>query len=361
MRSRIILTPRQIAITNPDSNLHLEAKNFFIRHMRVLERCIAQWPMPEVEAQINGLRSAFSADVNRPFDLKPSFPYDSPSESSRSPETRRHSEQQVTIKPEQQYYQQSLQNGSLFPTPPISATVVTDTQANQMFHEYERDQMARQYHQIPPTSNPTNSMTPAEQWNPTPIIDQFATAFAIPQSALAPPSVSSYGSSPPVTLPQQNYHTQMPNQQYVPSPTSAGGYSAHHYTPSPTSQSMTNVPTFPSPHAHNLTQPQSRTTPGAYPPHHNTNSYFDPTYSQLPASNHIPAEQAYRNTSVGGNYEAPAANAGINGPVYVTPKEWQQSVASVYDPNGLKRKWDHDQQLGVQQQGHHLGQYGRIG
>lgn len=36
--------------------------------------------MPEMQAQIDSLRLAFSADVNRPFELKPTFPYGSPSE-----------------------------------------------------------------------------------------------------------------------------------------------------------------------------------------------------------------------------------------------------------------------------------------
>jgi hypothetical protein len=35
--------------------------------------------MPEVHAQINALREAFSADTNQPFELKPSFPFGSPS------------------------------------------------------------------------------------------------------------------------------------------------------------------------------------------------------------------------------------------------------------------------------------------
>lgn len=36
--------------------------------------------MPEIQAQIDALRLAFSADIKRPFELKPSFPYGSPSE-----------------------------------------------------------------------------------------------------------------------------------------------------------------------------------------------------------------------------------------------------------------------------------------
>lgn len=48
--------------------------------MRILEQCSGAWPMPEIQAQIDSLRLAFSADINRPFELKSTFPYGSPSE-----------------------------------------------------------------------------------------------------------------------------------------------------------------------------------------------------------------------------------------------------------------------------------------
>lgn len=28
-------------------------------------------------------------------------------------------------------------------------------------------------------------------------------------------------------------------------------------------------------------------------------------------------------------------------PVFVSPRDWQQSVASAFDPEGLKRRWDY--------------------
>jgi len=71
----------QVAITSPDPEFNSDARDFFTRHMRILERCSTAWPMPEIQAQIDSLRLAFSADTNRPFELKPSFPYGSPSES----------------------------------------------------------------------------------------------------------------------------------------------------------------------------------------------------------------------------------------------------------------------------------------
>lgn len=68
----------QVAITYPDPELSTDARDFFTRHMRVLERCSTSWPMADVQAQINSLREAFSADINKPFELKPSFPFGSP-------------------------------------------------------------------------------------------------------------------------------------------------------------------------------------------------------------------------------------------------------------------------------------------
>lgn len=56
---------------------------YFTRHMRLLEKCAPSWPIPEVQAQILSLRQAFSADINKPFELRPNFPYGSPSEGYR--------------------------------------------------------------------------------------------------------------------------------------------------------------------------------------------------------------------------------------------------------------------------------------
>jgi hypothetical protein len=46
--------------------------------MRILETCTPSWPMPEMHQQVNNLRQAFTADITKPFELKPSFPYGSP-------------------------------------------------------------------------------------------------------------------------------------------------------------------------------------------------------------------------------------------------------------------------------------------
>jgi hypothetical protein len=67
-----------VAITSPDPDLNSEARDYFTRHMRILEKVMGSWPMPDMQKQIDSVREAFSADVRKPFVLKPSFPYGSP-------------------------------------------------------------------------------------------------------------------------------------------------------------------------------------------------------------------------------------------------------------------------------------------
>ncbi|KAJ4193059.1 hypothetical protein NW759_016602 [Fusarium solani] len=75
-----------IAIVSPDPDFNTDAREFFTRHMRVLEKVMKAWSIPELEKQFNALREAFSADVQEPFVLKPTFPYGSHSSSPRASE-----------------------------------------------------------------------------------------------------------------------------------------------------------------------------------------------------------------------------------------------------------------------------------
>jgi hypothetical protein len=49
-----------------------------------METAMEAWPMPDLQKQIDAIREAFSADIRRPFVLKPSFPYGSPHPSNQS-------------------------------------------------------------------------------------------------------------------------------------------------------------------------------------------------------------------------------------------------------------------------------------
>ena len=78
----------QVAITSPDPELNSDAREFFTRHMRVLEKVMSAWPMADLQKQVDAVREAFSADTRKPFVLKPSFPYGSPHSSNQSTSPR---------------------------------------------------------------------------------------------------------------------------------------------------------------------------------------------------------------------------------------------------------------------------------
>lgn len=300
--------------------------------------------MPEVEAQILGLREAFSANLSRPFELKPSFPYGTPSERGRSPEERRLSEnpQHVPLGQDPQIYTNSFPQNALYATPPISARPLPEHSEQHLFHDFHGDENIPPYHHMPPASNTNNVATPTEPWNPTPIIDQFNTAFAIPPSALVPPPPSSYSSSPPVSLPQQNIH-QAQQQHYATPPMSMQSYQSHPYHPSPTSQPMANPQTYMH-QTQNRTQPQL--TPSHYAQNRPGNSYFDNSMDQkMPHLQQQPQVTTGYDT-MNGSYNTNAQYGNINAPVYVTSKEWQQSVAGVFDA-GSKRKRGYESQLAM--------------
>ncbi|KAI9047644.1 hypothetical protein LZ554_008355 [Drepanopeziza brunnea f. sp. 'monogermtubi'] len=142
-----------VAITSPDPDLNADAREYFTRHMRILEKCTSSWPMPDMQQQIDSLREAFSADTRKPFVLKPSFPYGSPGAINMTPprSTAAYRTHSLAQGMEQQHgSQQSLvmmaggQRGSQ-PQAPISTGV-------------------------PMAADPST-------WNPSRIFDQWNTTF----------------------------------------------------------------------------------------------------------------------------------------------------------------------------------------
>lgn len=79
---RNCLPMTQVAIVSPDTDMNSDAREFFTRHMRIMEQVMEVWNMPELQGQIDAVREAFSADTRKPFALKPSFPYGSPHQSN---------------------------------------------------------------------------------------------------------------------------------------------------------------------------------------------------------------------------------------------------------------------------------------
>lgn len=153
--------PNQIAITSPDPEFNSDAREFFTRHMRILERCSTAWPMPEIQAQIDSLRLAFSADTHRPFELKPSFPYGSPSEPYQpSPPMDAHYHPHLGNV-------QSRVGLNAYPiTPPISAGA-EDSKSDTSSQLQSLGMVPHQ----PPTTHPLDApLVDENSWDPTRII-----------------------------------------------------------------------------------------------------------------------------------------------------------------------------------------------
>lgn len=246
-----------VAITSPDPDFHTDARDYFTRHMRILERCSSAWPMPEIQAQIDSLRLAFSANINRPFELKPTFPYGSPSEPYQpSPTLETHYHPQPS-------QISNLQERAGFHPYPITPPISADTENSKAGTP-----------QLQPANilatHPVHTEAPLvdeNNWDPTRIINQWDMAFSFS------PAVNT--NSPPMPMPGTSQGVQ---------PTLVDQYALQYQQPAKIA----------------ATQPQS-----------------------------VPQPQ-------------------INGQqVVFTARDWQQSVASVYDPHGLKRRWNYSVDLGM--------------
>ncbi|KAI9812464.1 MAG: hypothetical protein M1827_004695 [Pycnora praestabilis] len=208
-----------VALTSPDPELNADAKDYFTRHMRILEQCASSWPMPEMQAQIDALREAFSADLRKPFELKLSFPYGSPPAPLHPSPIH-----EINYRPQNSSRQPSMEHPGLINyntqplTPPISAgdnDLKGDSPAVQSLVMMAGGQRQKQPMQqaLP--------MADSAAWNPTKIFDQWATAFGTPPVQPTPQT-----SPPPLRVSPTagNHHHDLPHlhdtlhQNYTHSP-----------------------------------------------------------------------------------------------------------------------------------------------
>lgn len=202
-----------VAITSPDPDFYTDAKDYFTRHMRILEHCTSAWPMPEMQTQIDALREAFSADTSKPFQLRASFPHGSPASTLRGspPADLKYQSLSRQTSHEIPYQVQPM-------TPPISAGL-----------DESRDRSMPMSINVGPQQQPlpmpTTPMSNSHMgWNPTKIFDQWNTAFGTPTST-ATSSVPQ--PSPPLFPPTStmshdisNYQDTMQQQQQYGIPSS---------------------------------------------------------------------------------------------------------------------------------------------
>ncbi|RYP04201.1 hypothetical protein DL765_010266 [Monosporascus sp. GIB2] len=177
-----------VALTSPDPDLNTDARDYFTRHMRLLEKTMDSWPLPEMIKQIDAVREAFSADTRKPFVLKPSFPYGSPATSNLTSPPRA-----TTFKPpmlrttsldhnmDSQADPHSQVSYMKHPITPISAASGDNksdsspaVQPLVMMPSGQSTQASQMSHGMPLPDTPPN-------WNPSRIFDQWNTTFGAPE------------------------------------------------------------------------------------------------------------------------------------------------------------------------------------
>lgn len=140
--------------------------------MRILERCTSAWPMPDMQQQIDALREAFSADVRKPFVLKPSFPYGSPGAPvNQTPPRINNQYRQPSIhSAPQQNLPQQVSSYCHPISPPISAGGVTDTKSDSPAVQ-SLVMMATGQRVAPQQPIAAGGMTDPSGWNPSKIFE----------------------------------------------------------------------------------------------------------------------------------------------------------------------------------------------
>ena len=140
------------------------------------------WPSREMQMQVNQLREAFSADVNRPFELKRGFPFESPSPSSGglqpSPPLDMNIQHPILSRHESLGHQNHVPYHATPMTPPISSTGLSfEDSKDGAFMSSSMQTMASSQQQSMPMR--TTPMSIGQEWNPTPIIAYVPSALRL--------------------------------------------------------------------------------------------------------------------------------------------------------------------------------------
>lgn len=157
-----------MALTSPDPDLNSEARDYFTRHMRILEKVMVAWPSLEMQRQIDSVREAFSADTRKPFVLKPSFPYGSPHSLANSsppgrqfrPQLPRSGSIDQQVKNDVPHSQVSYISHPI--SPPVSASPL-DSKSDSGMQSLAMATTSQQQHPLP--------LADAPAWNPTRIFE----------------------------------------------------------------------------------------------------------------------------------------------------------------------------------------------
>ena len=272
-----------------------DSKDYLIRSMRILESCSSTWPVPYLQAKINALRKAFSADTSRPFELKPSFPYGSLTSSAGlqpSPPPDDHLTHRMLRR------QESLGQSHRAPynaqpiTPPVSAGF--DASKGNMLSYTSMPIMANGPQQQLPLQTSSIGNNQVER-NPTPILKYVSTPV------ISDSNVLTFGSS----------------------------WSTAFGTPTAAMVSTTiSMPQHSSPDVYSPPSLSTHPVPSLQP----QQPYPEQTYSVTPK---MPSLSRGQTAPQLPSFTSPA-------PSFVTSRMWHDTIASTYDSRALKRGGDTD-------------------
>ncbi|KAF2750916.1 hypothetical protein M011DRAFT_187759 [Sporormia fimetaria CBS 119925] len=192
-----------VAITCPDPELNNDAREFFVRHMRILETCAPVWPMLEMKQQVDNLRQAFSADITKPFELKPSFPFGSPQVAPQTSPMSNDGSYRPRLPSQQSSVEQPGQ--AHYHTHPITPPISTSGHESKTDSPVAQSLVMMASGQRPQPSSTGMHMQEPVQWNPQRIFDQWNVAFGTPSA-----SASSQASPPLRPPPTGNYDVRAP-------------------------------------------------------------------------------------------------------------------------------------------------------
>ncbi|KAI8947224.1 fungal-specific transcription factor domain-containing protein [Xylaria longipes] len=231
-----------VALTSPDPEINADSRDYFTRHMRILEKTMGSWPLPEMLKQIDAVREAFSADTRKPFVLKPSFPYGSPHPSTQSSPPRATTFKPPLLRtnsldPNLDVHAGPHSHVSYHPITPISVSSGDgkgDSPSVQSLSMLGASQSTQ-----PPLSHTIPLVDHHPTWNPSRIFDQWNSTFGTPlptQPATVTPESNSLNvssgapevpttqdiaiasaplSAPPPQLPPHQQYSAPPMQTFV--------------------------------------------------------------------------------------------------------------------------------------------------
>ena len=154
-------------MTSPDPDINSDAREYFTRHMRILEHCNTAWPQQDMQKQINALREAFSVDTSRPFELKPNLGLSpSPGPSVMQPSPPLESKYQVPMLT-RQTSPQSITQTSPYQGHPITPPMTAGLDSKSHSHHLDRRMSS-----APLSDGQQGGSHPNRPiWNPAPIFE----------------------------------------------------------------------------------------------------------------------------------------------------------------------------------------------